>query len=87
MINKADVKVTNKYAFTLDISVDEFFDEPWSNLGKRVTFVIKADESMEMFEKHSDVWKWKIPKKAANQLAEKKKTLKLPPRRFAASKI
>ncbi len=77
MVNKADVKLTEKYAFTLDISVDEFFDEPWSNLGKRVTFLIDADQSMEMFETHAKIWKWKIPKKTEKPVVEKKETRKL----------
>jgi hypothetical protein len=63
MILKAAVKLTDRYAFTLDISVDLFCDEPWSNLGDKVTFYIDAEESMEMFEKHAKIWKWKIPKK------------------------
>ena len=53
MIVKTDVKLTDKYIFTLNISVDEFRDEPWSFLGEKVTFFIDAEESMEMFNKHA----------------------------------
>jgi len=76
MIVKAVVKLTDKYEFTLDISVNMFFDEPWSNLGKRVTFFIEADQSMEIFEKHANIWQWKIPKKAAKPVVEKNNSIK-----------
>ena len=71
MIVKTDVKLTDKYIFTLNISVDEFRDEPWLFLGEKVTFFIDAEESMEMFNKHAKIWKWKIPKKAAKQVVKK----------------
>lgn len=71
MIVKTDVKLTDKYIFTLNISVDEFRDEPWLFLGEKVTFFIDAEESMKMFNKHAKIWKWKIPKKAAKQVVKK----------------
>ena len=70
MVRKAAVKLTDNYAFTLDISVDLFCDEPWSNLGEKVTFYIDPEESMEMFEKHAKIWKWKIPKKKEKAVAK-----------------
>ena len=43
MIRKAAVKLTDKYVFTLDISVDSVFcEEPWSTLGKKAVLKTKT---------------------------------------------
>jgi hypothetical protein len=82
MILKADVKLTDKYVFTLDISVNTFYDVPWSTLGKKVTFCIDAKESMEMFEKHAKIWKWKI----SGRFLRKRKKQKGGSKKFKAFK-
>ena len=48
MILKAAITLKGKYEVKLDLSVDLFFDEPWSTLGKGVTFYINDGESMKM---------------------------------------
>ena len=64
MIVKSEVKlIDGAFVFTLDISVNKFFDEPWNNLGKRVSFSIDSSEDMEMFEKQAKIWGWKLPAK------------------------
>ena len=83
MILKADVKLTDKYVFTLDISVNTFYDVPWSTLGKKVTFCIDAKESMEMFEKHAKIWKWKIPKKTEKTVVKSEAKTNVKTRKLA----
>jgi len=83
MILKAAVKLQDKYVFTLDISVDLFCEEPWSTLGKKVTFCIDADESMEMFEKHAKIWKWKIPKKTEKTVVKSEAKTNVKTRKLA----
>ena len=85
MVRKAAVKLTDNYAFTLDISVDLFCDEPWSNLGEKVTFYIDPEESMEMFEKHAKIWKWKIPKKKEKAVLKTKTKTIVKTRKLANS--
>ena len=68
MIVKSEVKlIDGAYVFALDISVNKFIDEPWNNLGKRVSFSIDSSEDMEMFEKHAKTWGWKLPAKRDTQ--------------------
>lgn len=62
MITKSEVRTVNeKFVFTLDLKVDSFFDEPWSLLGKRITFDVDSSTSMTMFQKCAKTWKWTIP--------------------------
>ena len=87
MIVKSEVKlIDGVYVFALDISVNKFLDEPWNNLGKRVSFSIDSSEDMEMFEKHAKIWGWKLPAKRDTKKRPRESKKSQNPRRAAKMK-
>lgn len=62
MVTKSEVNLLNgKYGFSIELSINSFFDEPWSLLGNKITFDIDSSTPLTMFKKNAKTWKWSIP--------------------------